>query len=324
FFPRLSENNFKRMGVLFKAGFWCLVMTAFFLIPMAEQLLLNPVWGDTGLLGNIEHWAVPFRALIIASPQNLGVPYVPPPGIGAVLFCLGIAGIVFSKKDGWLLMLCISGTVLLFCASTFFPWELLGKWLGTLQFPWRLYLFISVFWCFSGGEILRRIFIESAQFKAFSALLCVGILVISFVVNVAYIYKKYPPMIENPYPYFAAGCEYLPKDTNLSYIQILQKQSTTIAKRSDYNKYSIELERNGLNELPIIYYKGYNGTLNGKTINLSKSENGMLLVANNETGLLEIKYQGTVLRMFSFLISGIGIILFLYLSVSHLLRKETC
>ncbi|MDR4074300.1 MAG: hypothetical protein Q3W93_05210, partial [Eubacterium sp.] len=72
--------------------------------------------------------------------------------------------------------------------------------------------------------------------------------------------------------------------------------------------YKIELERNGSNELPLIYYSGYEAMLNGNRVEVYRNVNGMAEVAVNETGMLIVQYKGTPLRRVSETISLMGVI----------------
>ncbi|MEG2449792.1 MAG: hypothetical protein RSB21_08215 [Eubacterium sp.] len=297
----------QRFKALLKATCLSIFLTAFFLFPMIEQIIVNPIWGDTGLLGNIQYWAVPLKDLIFAFPQKLGVKYVPPSGIGFILFTVAIIGIFQLKKNKLVGELCITGLILLFCTSTLFPWKVCGSLFQTLQFPWRLYLFTSIFWCFSSGEIIMNLFLKM-KIRGIMIGSMIALLMISFIINVDYIYNNYPPMIINKYPLFAAGCEYLPKYTTFTEIQNSQEKFKSNTQRSNYNKYKIILERNVSNELPIIYYSGYNGQLNGKEIKILKSKNGLCFIENNETGTLMLYYKGTTIRQCSCILSIISFI----------------
>ena len=149
---------------------------------------------------------------------------------------------------------------------------------------------------------------EKRENQLIIAAIAAGIMLIAYFVNVAYTYKNYAQMVVNTYPTFAAGCEYLPEDVTLSHIQESQKRHQNAAKRTDYSLYKIELERNGLNELPLIYYSGYEALLNGNRVEVYRNVNGMAEVAVNETGTLIVQYKGTPLRRVSETISLVGVI----------------
>ena len=64
-------------------------------------------------------------------------------------------------------------------------------------------------------------------------------------------------------------------------------------------------------ELPFLYYPGYKVTLNGEEIEAFESNNGFLSCAIDKDGHVEAKYVGTKLEKVGYIVSGIGIILFI-------------
>ena len=64
-------------------------------------------------------------------------------------------------------------------------------------------------------------------------------------------------------------------------------------------------------ELPFLYYPGYKVTLNGEEIETFESNNGFLSCAIDKDGHVEAKYVGTKLEKVGYIVSGIGIILFI-------------
>ena len=64
-------------------------------------------------------------------------------------------------------------------------------------------------------------------------------------------------------------------------------------------------------ELPFLYYPGYKVTLNGEEIETFESNNGFLSCAIDKDGHVEANYVGTKLEKVGYIVSGIGIILFI-------------
>ena len=64
-------------------------------------------------------------------------------------------------------------------------------------------------------------------------------------------------------------------------------------------------------ELPFLYYPGYKVTLDGEEIETFESNNGFLSCAIDKDGHVEAKYVGTKLEKVGYIVSGIGIILFI-------------
>lgn len=64
-------------------------------------------------------------------------------------------------------------------------------------------------------------------------------------------------------------------------------------------------------ELPFLYYPGYKVTLDGEEIETFESNNGFLSCAIDKDGHVEAKYVGTKLEKVGYIVSGIGILLFI-------------
>ena len=64
-------------------------------------------------------------------------------------------------------------------------------------------------------------------------------------------------------------------------------------------------------ELPFLYYPGYKVTLDGEEIETFESNNGFLSCAIDKDGHVEANYVGTKLEKVGYIVSGIGIILFI-------------
>lgn len=297
----LKKINTEQFIAFLKAAGSSLLLTAFFILPMMEQMLLNPVAGDQGWLGSVAKWAVPLNQLILGLPSALG-DGTPPPGIGLSLFGLAVLGISSSKRSVTVRVLCGMGLLLLFCCSTLFPWASIGEWLSFIQFPWRLYLFITVILCFCGGKLIWELRITN-NYRQYSCFLCFGLMVIAFTANVNFRYQNNQIIYENPYPVFPAGCEYLPEETDYGVVANSVKLSEITLTRQNYNETSAELFDGGRYELPLVYYPGYAATLNGKHLDVSKSDKGLVTILTEEAGLLTIYYQGTFLRHLSMVIS---------------------
>ncbi|MDO4288593.1 MAG: hypothetical protein Q4C55_05340 [Eubacterium sp.] len=320
----LSEPwRLKTLGV---AALFIFLMTAFFTLPMLEQMALNPIWGDQGLNGAISDWAVPLNQLILAVPRLLGASGVLPAGIGLGLFFCGVLGLLQKNRR---LRLCTGlGMALLFMSSELFPWEVLGDWLQTLQFPWRLYIFVTLCFALAAGPALEGMFDKRKTRWILGGALMAAML-LSFSVQSAFVYANYQGVTENPYPTFPAGCEYLPE--NMDYSALVSKAATAGEglQRQDYNTYHFTLTT-PRQELPLVYYPGYraemavtqeDGSVRYQAAALKASETGFTLVDSEGTGEIVVTYCGTALARGSRYLSLGGILLFfIYLHR----RKRTC
>jgi uncharacterized membrane protein len=283
--------------MLLKAAGLALLVSAFFWLPMVEQLVTAPVWGDTGLLGDISGWAVNPLQMILALPSaDFGNQYAPPPGLGILLIVFGVWGIIQDHKPGFQFFLLLIGFISLWAVSALFPWVLIGRWFSTLQFPWRFYLIVSVIFSFYSGEIIKNGIRHKQQLFAVCALCFAAA---SFAVNVSAIYATRTLVQENPYPTFAAGCEYLPRDMHYDTLLTATADPSPAMTRWGYNHYSVTIHQAGAVTLPLIYYPGYTATLDGKPVAVSKNDQGFVQIDSSSEGTLNICYTGTPLRQWS-------------------------
>ena len=67
-------------------------------------------------------------------------------------------------------------------------------------------------------------------------------------------------------------------------------------------------------EFPYIYYKGYTCTLEGKSIEVIESKNGMVSInlPKESQGNLQIKYTGTALLYISLAVSALTLVFFVF------------
>ena len=136
---------------------------------------------------------------------------------------------------------------------------------------------------------------------------------------------------------YCATYEYLPSKAfnNKDYIAtrsdepIIQTGNCNI-QNSEKNKLTItfnvnNVEKNTKIELPFIYYVGYNAYLNGEKLEVTESDNGFVQISLNEgqEGIVEVKYEGSVLYYISFAISLISLIIFvIYICVYEIGYKN--
>lgn len=307
FIPRFIED-YRRLLALVKAGLMTLGLTAFFALPMVEQMMVNPIWGDTGLLGSIADWAVTSLSVILAIPTDFGSMYVPPPGIGIVLAALALLGLFLipratfeAGQKRFTMVLVIVALLSLFMASTLFPWHWLAAVLQTMQFPWRLYLVASVLISFCGGPILS---ILSGRIHLATLAVCLLILLGSFGLNTHWAISLRGTVTENPYPSFPAGCEYLPKTVNYGNLITLSSSGSNILVPLGYNQYQFDHKREGDCVLPLIYYPGYQAWTDGKSLRVSETSEGYVVIKNAPVGTISMAYTGTLLRKGAMVISS--------------------
>lgn len=129
-----------------------------------------------------------------------------------------------------------------------------------------------------------------------------------------------PPRIKNITEYEASYAEYLPKEVNKEYIKnrniiITSNNQTKHTFQKKGTEIQIEFEQNDNDtdlELPLIYYKGYNASINEKQLEVYKTENGLLgvKIKDIKSGTIKVSYKGTTLARITKIISLTSFIIF--------------
>lgn len=287
----------ERIKALLKAAGLVFLLTAFFTLPFLEQLILQPISGDRGYLGKVSDWAVSVKTLIFALPSLIGSDDSPPPGIGLSFVVILLVGFwtCFRQKNApvsYFKQLIAMAAVLLFMCTVYFPWELFDTCLGNLQFPWRLYLFITVMLAFVSGDILTKLKKGKA---VLSAILLIS-MAVSSVMNIAFVYTHFDLIETNPYPTFGGGYEYLPEKLSYGdYLKACEAYNITV-ERTGYNTFETTALGQGKQIIPIVFYPGYRASVNGKAISVTASDHGLCQVDTLEKGILTLSYTGTFIK----------------------------
>ena len=307
---KVREMGRDTLRDLIVAALLALGIAAIFVIPFVEQYVTSPIWGDTGLLGSIDQWAVPLNRAFLALPTDLGSNFTPPAGIGIGLVAVGVLGLIFG--DGTIRRLSAIAFVFLFMATGLFPWHALAPVLGTLQFPWRLYLIVTVCLCLCAGPVGERIAVNRNVYVfALST-----VMLISFAYNANAIVGTGDDEIQNSHPYFPAGCEYLPKGANYGDIMAKSQNPQPPFSWQGSAGRVFYLDAGDIT-LPVIYYPGYAAKADGRQLAVTKSVDGYVTV--NTAGLspgteVSVTYPGTWLFRVAPWISVIALLIAIVLS----------
>ncbi len=253
-------------------------------------------------------------------------------GIGILI--LGIATIFCFKKvdkkykSSYSTFLSLA-FISLFMCTKLFPWFLMPKFLGVIQFAWRLNGFFIFFIALVCGINAMIIFDKSYLIK--DELTISAVLIITLMAGAkAFRYQdNYSYKTENKYetdlitattidPYMV-NREYLPVQAiqNMEYLRTRENRTYIISgkaeiKNENKNKLYDEFELSNVEEstleLPYIYYHGYTVRINGKEIKNFESENGFVCIKTNEEGNVQVQYTGTVIEKIGYVISAVCII----------------
>ena len=316
----------ERFKMLLVAAGFSFFLTAFFTLPMLEQMAFNPIWGDRGLNGHVADWAVPLGQLILAVPRLLGAEGVMPAGVGLSLCVWGVLGLI--QKDQRLRGFTICGGLLLWMASKLFPWQIFGGMFQTLQFPWRLYLFVTLFFAMAAGPALLSVFTRKRTVCLAGGAL-MAVMLATFGAQMTFIYGQYQSVSENPYAAFPAGCEYLP--AAMDYGTLMEKSETAKASAWQDGVYHFEITTPG-ETLPLIYYPGYEASIEKiddqgnsvrQDLRAGRSAQGFVILEDGVTGRGTLCYRGTPLRQWTRWLSLVSAAVFLIYSNRRRKNNDT-
>ena len=154
YYKPLKEEP-KRLIYLCLAGGVTIVMTAYYIFPMVEQMMSNTfyytthVWANPALYSPSIYWLLLGMTEGLTQPEQFFFPKI------GLLLTAGICLRLFvrgkSKELKSIDIFVIVGIALLLFSSKIVPWEKLQHtWLSTIQFPWRLYAPVSFLFAIGG------------------------------------------------------------------------------------------------------------------------------------------------------------------------------
>ncbi len=281
-----------------------LLITSSFWMPFLEQYLFydfsfyyfSPVYENI----------IPVVALFMDFPINSLFNEWLPPGIGCCYYI--VLYIYFRYKrinNNFLILMFILGLLaLLFtCCTPLWKNGLFYKLFSIIQFPWRFYMFATVFLTI-GVSIFLKYYKNAKLIK----LLIVYSLII-FSINMLLLNFKL--RVYEHIGYEIGYGEYLPKGFDIDKIYDYQNKDIDYYRDNEKTFVSIKNSVDSV-ELPLIYYKGYSACDSDKCYDTYKTENGLVGVnIDKNVTNLEVSYTGTKLYKVSKLISIFGIILFI-------------
>lgn len=316
---------------IIKAALFTLLISIYYWLPMIEMMLSDTYrysypWTYLSL-NVINTWT----KIFYISPNLNIFPY----GIESWLIIILVIAIItkfkaYLKHD--FMKFTLIALILLFVfVSNIIPVGLLSIF-DFMQFPWRVYLYISFF-----ISIAVAYFIELLSEKKQIILISTLVLITYFgyisSINAYYlekydrIYFTFPRyQIEHFYG------EFLPKLANMDYItanidpyliEISNPIDLTYEKKTTtFDIYFNQLDyTNTKLDIPLLYYKGYSAYLtNGDTtviLPVQKSNNSLMSIKLGEykEGVIHFYYQGTRIQKVSALISIMTLGLFILYSI---------
>lgn len=296
-----------------------LLLGSFFIFPLLEQykfseLVVNNLSNEVNLGLN----SIKFERIF------LGVSYFSegvfhPPGIGLIFIISCFFRYKIKTEDKKLLKVAdtcmIVGLILLLMITPLFPWKEFSKELKVIQFPWRLYMFSTIFLSISSGLILYLKFRNNIKTIIYITIYAIGLFIVSIPFNFHAVHNYWGvggmEYIGGYSDYYVANGEYLPYKTDINKLRergevitsnndIIKVSYTKKGNKMDI-KYSNNLNKNTYLELPLLYYLGY-GT--NKDYKLKAGNNNVIRVyLDKEKDNFIVSYKGTKIQKTSYTIS---------------------
>ena len=238
-------------------------------------------------------------------------------GVG-VTICLviGIAYFIFRKKkeiknESFVFGIFAFGVLLLFMATTLFPWELLQQnklinmFAGTVRMPWRFLSLASPIFCIAAAIIIGAVS-KSDMSKRIVIMVTCFVCTITFVSWGTAYTTQLDPALKKGYAVSTSGAvgldnEYYVVGTNADRLTAEKYETSDGVKVDSYYKSgtNIEAEVSGAKngsyiEVPLLYYPGYSAKdNNGNKLETEDGTNHVLRInLQNGTDTVKIKYSG--------------------------------
>jgi hypothetical protein len=316
-----------------------LLITAFFTVPFleAKSLGLYNIFDDDFLScfmwnspAHLNNNSIPLVDLFYSTGfVSLGL-------FSVIIIVLALLNRKTLDKKYNSISFVVIGSIFALFTTTLVPWEYMPSELLILQFPWRL-MIISNF-CFSviAGDVIYKSFEKFKHKSELQKLLLAIIIIIAFTCHQANAVARDVGRKEHvaptavslePIPFFSgiAVGEYLPKQVigiigpttkNISDHSKLPEFISGSGRISDYSKirshmsFNAEVYEISTIELPVIYYKGYDITIDGTPTDSTWSDTGYLKFDIPEQGnhAVQIRFTGSSLTKISAVATLLGLI----------------
>jgi hypothetical protein len=240
--------------------------------------------------------------------------------------------IIIIKKKMWKekiwIFLFVFTLLSIIMVTSLFPWYYTPDILQTLQFPWRLAIYIAF-----GGILIAGVCLKQIENKKYFNIIWCILIILAVFSTWIYIDHLEEGNIDitniNNEKSMGNQSEYLPEKTlnNRDYfnnrtsdIIILDGLGEIYNTLDDVPNLTFEADvsENMTIELPRIYYMGYSLKINNEKIELTESDNGFLQATITESGTYTLTYEKTFIMKFANIIS----LLTLLFSIIVILRVK--
>ncbi len=321
----------QRFFKLILSGIFGLSLGAFFIIPMLQQYTSADLIINTN--ENIISGGYPFLKLFVGLP-NYTTRFLPS-GIGLILVFLFLLRFKIKRESTrepllkFADLMLFGGVITLLASTDILPWKELSPILGSVQFPWRLFLFSSFFLSIGGAITWKYYLKQNSNYSNLKTLLLIGCTIGSCLCfqllcdKSLRTYWQGETEILTTYDGFSvAAGEYLPVTTDWSLIDLDERKVRTnsstilISSYEENGKYYINYKNNIESgtyiDVPLIYYRGYKA-VSKETNEFYPIDYGYntwcrIFLKDKENDEIILSYQGTRLTNVSYMISILTLI----------------
>lgn len=324
----------KRVAYLFLAGVVTLVIISFFLFPTIEQLNSNSFYLDSRRPGGgAGYGKVDFDMLFWGFVSGVAYPDRIWSGIGIVLvLIIALRFFIRGQKTDKLRSVDIAVIIALcfvFATCRLVPWGSFPlNLLGFIQYPWRLYEFSTFFLAVAGAYYLSLLMRSNQQKIVGLGIVVVAIMATTYIhsENFKTLFPKKtgndPVASEAPSlynHYHTIGGEYFPsklpdvRDIHERGLMVETKEESTeilnLRRVENVTILGVKINKADTLILPLLYYHGYDVTLQGKKIAYFQNDYGLIAVPIDKSGEIQAYYAGTTIQRVSYYVSIVSVLM---------------
>lgn len=303
-----------------------LCLTAFYWIPVLEQMSHN------GFKYKDSVFDLNYEKLLIKEifENDAG-------RMGVALFILLLSALLIKHNGDKIIRFAdisaVTGLVFALCTTGFFPWNRLGKYLTSVQFPWRLFIMTSLLLSIAAGIYIEKY----AGLKKEAAVAAVlALMMVSVVSNFGRTDEGYYSYSDDYYDEVkftksVIGGEWLPESVTergrlgIAPDMAVNDRGEKIAVTRKGNTLSVESGGSQYLDVPFIYYLGYRAVDEKGTELMTdgSGDNGRVRVQTAGSERIKVYYGGTVLQKSADIVSLVtaaALIIFAFVSAKK--KKE--
>ena len=334
----------KTIITIFKGAILALLLCAWYLLPMLEQMHSQTFWlSVNSQYNNISSTIQSFKDIF----NSLSYKFIPSIGTLFILFSLGY---IFVKKNRYITIIVVYTLMCYLIILGILPGELLN----VMQFYFRLYIVIFPLTIIVSIYVLKDFKYRNILIMISSIFLLSNVVITNIkMINDGEYYLNNNATVDeiNSVTNFKynldynhdelGGAEYLPyteymnyKDDSLA-IKFIDKNNAMIDCIYEYDRHFTSIEFTCDNQedlellLPLSYYKGYKAyeliSEEYKAVNISSDEKYKLIELDSSKGLhtYKVTYEGTFVQKITLVISSLSIIvIFAYGILKKLISKR--